>query len=76
MDDGAWGGIVGFGVMLLIAPTALTHAGHRARRIRRGEVRAAMTQPLPEAKLRRGPILLGLALAGAWAAVWVVVSAV
>jgi len=69
MDEGTWSFIIAMGFMLLIAPTSLTQFGHRARRLERGEVKAAMVENHPENRLERGPVLLGLGLALSYALV-------
>jgi len=73
MDEGTRGFLIALGFMLLIAPTSLTQFGHRARRLQRGEVKAAMVENHRENKLERGPVLLGLGLALTYALVVTVV---
>ena len=75
MSDNMWAGFIWGGGMLFLAPVALTGFGHRARRLTTGDVKSAMTDPDAGGKVTRGPVLLGLGLAGIWVAVWALVVA-
>lgn len=55
--------------MLFIAPIALSQFGQKAEQMRKDGVKAAMIKGLPNKKLQRRPLVLGITLAAVWALV-------